>query len=125
MVRYPWASHHRGLGCYVGLDSYNGPLKHRVVSNLSANLLPAGFETLVGNTAQTYPEVPIHTWGTFSCTQLCNAMQCPPKNLQQPQLLTNLITHLRSIESKSSLFKTCIYLLVGSSFLVSLPKLLP
>jgi hypothetical protein len=32
MVRYPWGRHHhRGLGCYVGLDSYNGPLKHRVV----------------------------------------------------------------------------------------------
>lgn len=43
---------------------------------LSANLPPAGFETLVGNTEQTYPAVPIQTWGTFLCRQLCNAMQC-------------------------------------------------
>jgi hypothetical protein len=34
MVRYPWGRAGitgGGLGCYVGLDSYNGPLKHRVV----------------------------------------------------------------------------------------------
>ncbi len=51
------------------------------------------------------------------------AMQCPPKNIQQPQLLANLITHC--IRSRANPPFSCISLLVGSSLLVSLPKLLP
>ncbi len=61
---------------------------------LCANLPPAGFQTQVGNTEQTYPAVPIHTWGTFLCRQLCNAiaMQCHQRTSNNLNCLQILIT---------------------------------
>jgi hypothetical protein len=57
---------------------------------LCANLPPAGFQTQVGNTEQTYPAVPIHTWEPFYVDSY--AMQCHQRTSNNLYCLQILIT---------------------------------